>query len=85
MIEFKNLDKNGLTKCVHPKDTCPHPAICKRRAKEDEKGYDLHDASDPSCLYYVEHETIRDEGKIVRGVQRNGQHLPNSTCAVYAT
>lgn len=75
---FKKMDQGQLTRCVHERSTCPHPAICKRRAKEDEKGYDLHDPED-DCLWYVEHETLRDEGKIFRGRgRRHNAHAPPS-------
>ena len=76
---LKKLDQGGLTRCVHAKETCPHPAICKRRASADERGYDLYDpvGDDGSCMFFVEHETIRDERKIFRGGgRRHNAHAP---------
>lgn len=78
-FEFTRMDQMGLTACSTSKELCPAPMTCLRRNRERAKppamSFRTVGAEDNECLYYVQHESIRDEARVFKGHRRHNKHV----------
>lgn len=72
-MDFKDLDKKGLSKCTNT--GCPRMA-CKRKTATGEEVF-FENPIDEQCMFYVLHEMVGDEKHVFRAKRRrHNKHAP---------